>query len=132
MGTTQGDYPERDELLEGMALATHACAWGDREEEEGRSYCGCDLLKVCPEPSPTAKAWAERLLAGIEEANEYGTFHDAIAMADRERDVETLGHYLAMEAMGHGVAWNDSYPDHRLTVPYQESVYYFDCEDYDR
>lgn len=31
-----------------------------------------------------------------------------------------FGHYLAMEAMGHGVSWADDHEPHGLRVPHME------------
>jgi hypothetical protein len=44
------------------------------------------------------------------------------AVCDRDdSDLEYLAHYLAMESMGHGVAYSDDYPDHELkTLCYLE------------
>lgn len=42
---------------------------------------------------------------------------------------EEFGHYLAMEAMGHGVEWSDDHSDHGIDVPYAEDYMVY-VEDY--
>lgn len=123
---------ERDEILEGMARAAFVTHWADEREEEGESFSGQDIMDVAPRKnSEESVEWANNLAPRIEKAN--GKSLDelyALASAANEeggggrttQDAETFGHYLAMQAMGHGVAWDDDIAGGHdlIKIPYSE------------
>ena len=113
-----------EQIKLGMSKAAHGCAWADTEEEYGYSLSGCEILSVMDPVTEEATAWAEELCSEILKRNP-GVNLEAIANGEDE----TLGHYLAMEAMGHGVSWEDSREPHGLSVPDRE-FYYFSRSDY--
>jgi len=82
-------------------------------------------------PSQEAWEWARKLLAGLIIRNSPDIHQPLYEAAAASGELENLGHYLAMEAMGHGVAWSDDHDPHGLDVPDQESIYYYSEEDYE-
>jgi hypothetical protein len=124
-------------VIEGMARAFWVCAWADREEEVGRTYPGQDIDDAAPETPLVAKLEAARFYGRIEA--KYGLDFAVIMrcafIADGFSDdaddrnvwwnaspayLESFGHYLAMQAMGHGVSWFDDHP--KFTVPSRASL----------
>lgn len=111
-----------DEILDGFSRATFVCEWADAYESTGKSLAGTDLFDVAPDTPNEYIVWAETTIKTIE--NQLG-FSLSVAFARAclvpavhtwERqfdsdDAESFGHYLAMQYLGHGVAWSDSHPD---------------------
>lgn len=115
-----GDY-DRD-IFEGMARAMYVSDWANRQEEKGISLRG-ELMDQAPATSPDARAAAKVLTQDFLKANKVKSLTDLYAMAlnagasGRKSDAGTFGHYLAMQAMGHGVSWFDDHPEFPLAVP---------------
>jgi len=131
-----------------MAKAGYATRWADAVDEarrEGRDdelapcLSGTEIMDVLPLPiPPDFIAWAHRQAAKIEAVNSLPlgeAFKRACAAprvnswegradAESETDAAAFGHYLAMQAMGHGVAWEDDHPPHGLTLSYSEAPFY--------
>jgi hypothetical protein len=117
----------QDDIVEAMARALFVSAWADAEEEEGRSFGGgVDLMDVAPKTSAEAKQHAKKLAKQFEQKN--GMSLDELLAKAAEADdasvdseyARDFGHYLAMQAMGHGVSWFDDHKKFPLKVPYTE------------
>jgi hypothetical protein len=118
----------QDDIIEAMARALFVSAWADAEEQEGRSFGGgVDLMDVAPKTSAEAKQHAKKLAKQFEQKN--GMSLDELlakaAEADKDADIDSdyasdFGHYLAMQAMGHGVSWFDDHEKFTLNVPKTE------------
>lgn len=113
-------------FIEGAARALFVQAWGDREEERGRTYPGEDLMDVAPKTPKKAYIAAGKLLGELVAANN-ASVHELIqraAKADHvdedEIDVENFGHYVAMQYVGSGVGWTDDHAAFGLKVPHGE------------
>lgn len=114
-----------DEFLLHAARAFFACAWADMIEENGGTLHG-EIMEQMPDAiDPAATHAARTLMFDMLRAN---GCPDAAAMlakcpdeGNRPYTLETLGHYAAMQAMGHGVGLGDAFGDHDcLTVDYIE------------
>lgn len=138
----------RDKIITAMARAGYAMQWADAVEEaraEGRDdelapcLSGREIMDVLPLPIPADfTQWAHQLCARIEANNALPigeAFRRACAApcahswedkADvlSDKDAVSFGHYLAMQAMGSGVRWSDSHPEHGLKIPYEEAPIY--------
>ncbi len=109
-----------------MARALFVLEWSDREDEAGRNYPGQALEHVAP-PTPREATDAAHNLAGrFEQLNGYGinSLLRQAALADGRPDkippdnyAEDFGHYLAMQALGHGVGWFDDHARFPLRFP---------------
>ena len=107
------------------ARAFFAYAWADAVEENGATLRGEIMDQMPDDIDPAATHAARTLLFDMLRANSCA---DAAAMlakcpdeGDRPHTLETLGHYAAMQAMGHGVGLGDAFGDHEcLRVPYVE------------
>lgn len=108
----------RDAIIESMARTFYVMAWANREEERGRCYPGQDLMDVAPATSRAATRFAARFTRYLEALN-HETIEGAYVRAvhanylarksppDRRCNPDAFGHCIAMEAMGHGVGWDD-------------------------
>lgn len=111
------------DIFESAARALFVSAWGDREEEEGRTYPGEDLMNVAPETPDDARAAAAGLFKSTELVNKkpieqlYQQALDRSGREESERTRDLFGHYLAMEALGHGVGLADEFDKHGVKVP---------------
>ena len=113
------------QILDGMAKAYWADAWASQMEEMQLSghLSGMEIMDVMPQEIP-AKAMeiAKKLYAKIEKDNNI-KLEDFTPPGEEDFDKDLFGHYLAMEAMGHGVGWSDDHEDHGLEIPYVEESY---------
>lgn len=143
--TVHSDSDFRDAFIEGAARAFFVCAYADfvedpEREDDGHDYAsasmGADWADMAPATTPpNAYALAGELWAGLYalngKAGPYTLVLNAEAADGAEIDAEEFGHYLAMEAMGHGVSWFDDHEKFPLEVPHMEcSGYTFDPEAY--
>jgi hypothetical protein len=123
-----------EEIVEGFARALFVMAWAGAMEERGRSreMSGKDLMDLAPATPPFAVAAARICLVELEQLNfptgdersrEEVERQGGNALASyfeeafEDEDPNEFGHYLAMEMLGHGVAWSDSREPHDLKVP---------------
>lgn len=108
-----------EEIKRGMSLAFFASAYADQAEECGQPLRG-EIMNQLPEEVDPAALHATDTLCfqfiGTHDYNEPG-LNDSQKLAilyvkasrldkegaDRELSPELFGHYLAMQAMGHGV-----------------------------
>lgn len=114
-----------NQFLHHAARAFFASAWADQMDEAGVTLRGEILAQLPADTDPSAIHAARTLLHDMLRAN---GAHDAGALlarcpdeGDRPHTLETLGHYAAMQAMGHGVGLGDAFGDYDcLIVPYIE------------
>lgn len=123
----------RDWIIAGMARAMFVSAWGDLEEDQGRSYPGQDLMDVAPETPDYVLIKANECAEAIEKAN-FAPLDALLTLAftaehkgKRDKNIsitewigenaELFGHYLAMEAMGTGVSWSDDHARIHIKIP---------------
>lgn len=117
---------DRSEVVSGAANALWATAWADEMDELGLSshLSGTEITEVMPPIPQEAHVLAEKLIERIETTNAI-SFDTFVLPGFEEGEVfdgDNLGWYLAMESMGHGVAWTDNHAeDHGLKTPYFEN-----------
>jgi len=125
-------------IVDAMARAMYVSGWANREEEACRSHGGEELMDIAPKTSRRTqdKGW---LLCGMfEQANGCSiiTLFLRAMIADglipdfnwESEEFERLydqyakefGHYLAMRAMGTGVAWEDDHKSFEIEYPHYE------------
>ena len=120
----------REQILESAARALFVMAWANAWENSGRStrgWGGQDLMQLAPPTNERAKTIIATWAGKIE--RQHGAPLDVLyerAAAETELEIEQngarhqrpipdrFGHYLAMEAMGHGTTWMDDHADHGL------------------
>ena len=113
------------------ARAFFASAWADAADnaDNGPNLSGREIMEVMPsEIDPAAVHAARTLRMDIERTNgasivELMTRIESMADGDRPATMEFFGHYVAMQAMGHGVGLHDAFgPDvyEMIKVPYVE------------
>jgi hypothetical protein len=123
----------RKMIVDAMARAFFVEAWARNEEEKPkfreRGYGGhghqVDIMDVAPRTNAAANAAAKELAKDIERANGRSLtslYTTAVAQEGhrKEPNPTDFGHYLAMQAMGHGVSWWDDHPKFPMTVPYHD------------
>ena len=113
------------EILLGMARGVWADYWANEQEEAGESFSGQDIYEAAPDAPEWAEKWARKLASSILRLN--GDSLDSLYKKARDvgfpKDRETFGFYLGMQAVGHGVAWDDDVPaghDLKILVPSYE------------
>lgn len=117
------------DIVDQMARTFWVNAWAQSIEEEGGVPAGPgeDLMDAAPPTHWRAylKAWT--YVDELAEANQMtpaGMYRQALvraALRDTEAIREKFGHYVAMEALGHGVSWRDDHPEgHGIEVPLTE------------
>ena len=137
----------RDSFLLGAAKAFFVTAYADYveepEAEDDRSHLarasgGEDWMDCAPALPPNAFALAGELWANLEDSNPHvgcGVYSlaDLARQADHDGiDPEEFGHYLAMQAMGHGVSWFDDHETFNIVIPPMEvSSHSFDSAAYE-
>jgi hypothetical protein len=114
-----------DEFVEGAARAIWVQAWADQMEEAGRKLPSGDLMKAAPATPLSAYVKAGELIGKLECLNRvhWAVLAARAAQAEGEDydpndiDNEEFGHYLAMEALGHGVSWFDDHAEFEVEIP---------------
>lgn len=109
----------RDEIIESMARALFVSAWASSEEEAGRSHGGKELMDIAPRTSKRAEQAAKKLAAEMEKTNgiPIEALYILAALQPGKRygkedpSPHLFGHYMAMQALGHGVSWWDDFPN---------------------
>ena len=119
-------------MVDAMGRALFVSAWADRQEERGKALHG-ELMDLAPRTSTEAKRAALRLEGQFQALNVGGltvllykaakadgmdAYADGFYVSpDYARD---FGHYLAMEALGHGVSWFDDHAKFDIKFPHIE------------
>ena len=108
----------------------HDCPFGQHDKPGG----GEDWMDYMPETVEAARVKARELIEEIEGQNHQlldgiEKFYEGtiVPMDGHMKDPtpEDFGHYLAMQALGHGVSWADDHPDHGLELPL---ISFSDCD----
>lgn len=117
------DTSEQCPIIKGMARCLFILEWSDREDEAGRHYPGQALEHVAP-PTPREATDAAHNLAGrFEQLNGKslvclaGEAAQADGVTATGKFCDDFGHYLAMQALGHGVSWFDDHARFLLRFP---------------
>ncbi len=129
------------EVIEAAARALFVSAWSDacmcgndwescRLEEVDPNVehgsndpgHGCELMVIAPDTPQDALLAGAAFIGALEQAN--GTCIEALAARATQADIDAgnleqgdevdpsdFGHYLAMQGLGHGVAWTDSHAE---------------------
>jgi len=117
------DYDTRDEILAGIARALFVSAYAYAHEEgeiDGpRPGPQEDWMDYAPETPLSAKAAAVDLADQVERLNSETLDALWVQNAHAELDSQQFGHYLAMQALGHGVGLRD-YDIDDVHVPHFE------------
>lgn len=118
-------------IIHHAALAFFACAYADQCEEQGEPLRG-EIMNQLPETPAVAAEAAKDLVRRVVADNPMFADLDSLfahaveaADGDREPTAEHFGHYLAMQAMGHGVGLSDSFGRavyESVRVPYVDGV----------
>lgn len=124
-----------NDILRGMSRAFFASAYADQADEAGQSLQGEIMDQLPADIDPAARDAAKKLYSDFESALQgnsdhvtldgaYVFLHGVSYMpgASNPEQYETFGHYVAMQAMGHGVGLFDyGVPDQlESKVPYLE------------
>ena len=125
------------EFVAAAARAFFVSAWADAVENHGGSFPGgTELMDAAPPTPDIAMLHAARFVGVLECHNKcsLAVMWTRAQEGEGHRKTPTLGdfgHYMATEALGHGVAWTDDHPrvmlpdramgpDVPLDVPYYE------------
>ncbi len=112
-------------VRDAAARAFYVSAWADDAEERGDLPDGGDLMDKAPATPRDATAFATKFIDKVEEAN-HASVADLLvkaAKADGKKPAapteyaRLFGHYIAMQAMGHGVSWWDDHARFELFLP---------------
>lgn len=99
-----------DDILEGMARGVFADQWAMRQEERGRSFSGMDIYDEAPRTPLKAAKWAKQLrekILNMNEAPSLTYLYEIAQSKGYKNDPERFGFHLGMQAVGHGVGWQD-------------------------
>jgi len=99
-------------IIDGIARTLFVDSWANSEAEAGRAYPGEDLMDVAPETTPEAYDAAKLVVQETERINKRPL------VAPEGTDPYEFGFYIAMEILGHGVAWTDDHEPHGYKMPY--------------
>lgn len=118
------------DILNGMAGAIWVTSWASWLEEQDRATqkelgpgSGGNLESVAPPAPESAALAAMDLYTLIERANDqtpaelFQRACEADGCECDEENADLFGHYLAMQAMGHGVSWFDDHKKFPLKFP---------------
>jgi hypothetical protein len=129
-----------NKIIDGMARALFVTSWADEYEENGNRFPPqTEIMDVAPPTPREAYDQAWRLTGMIESLNRMGVYSLFVKalQADKALDEkwsvaeleqaekrwgDEFGHYLAMQAMGHGVSWFDNHENFNLKLPYFEYI----------
>lgn len=116
----------KKEIIEAMAKALFVSAWADKEEEEGRTHNDQGYMDISPATTPEAFWKARELASLIESVNGMSleALYEKAASTEgkhyKEPTSKDFGHYLTMQALGHGVSWFNDHPQFDLKIPHIE------------
>lgn len=118
-------------IEKGMARALFVDTWANEMEEQGRSFRPqADLMDLAPATPAVAIKEAYRLTGQLEASNAQGiltllskaarkdgTSLDEMTESSQAEYAQSFGHYMAMEALGHGVSWFDDHAKFAIDIP---------------
>lgn len=117
-----------EEVLRGMVLGFWLQGWADAMDEAGLPLPHNINEDSSPEPPEALTDFGMKFgqdLSDVNGGRPLWELADDVGVGHHE--LEDFGYYLAMESLGHGVAWSDSHDDHGLKVPSTEV--HFELED---
>ena len=139
----------RNQIVESMARTLYVCAYADfidNAREDGEDVDDLpraprderDWMDCAPETSDKAREVAKRLALAIEgraKATLAELYRDASEECAEQKNicsrgyhtVDLFGHYLAMQALGHGVAWSDNHAP--LTFETPSASFHIGCRE---
>jgi hypothetical protein len=107
----------KEQIREYMAKTFFATAWADYQEQALGEGLQGEIMDQIPDTYPeSAYSAADKLIAGLEKVNGttletiFQTCRDEPGDHHREPDEDEFGYCMAMQAMGHGVGWDDNHP----------------------
>jgi hypothetical protein len=120
----------RETIANAMARAMYVSAWADHQEAMGRRLRG-ELMDQAPATPRRAKDDAFMLIGRFECLNGMDIFallyaaykadgFDPYQYPPDEKYEKEFGHYLAMQALGHGVSWFDDHAKFPIKFPHIE------------
>lgn len=126
----------RHSFIESLARTFWVCAYADWWDNEGddsdpHASNGEDWMNETPDTPDEARHLAHEFCEILAKKNNisidmllYKILNQSYAIPDDYENsfADDFGHYVAMEALGHGVSWEDDHPPHKLKLPYV-SVY---------
>lgn len=122
-------------IIEAAARALFVQAYASQQEElesEGYESANCagsgeDWTDVAPATTPDALDAARELIHDLEQRNNASldTLVSRAINVDGLEDIpdgyySDFGHYVAMQAVGHGVSWFDDHARFELVIPHTE------------
>ena len=114
------------EIERAMTRTFFVTGWSSHHDYQGRE----DPFEVAPKRMPAdVRAFTTKYIKKLEAANglPVAVLFEVAAQAPGKHYVgpttADFGHYVAMEAVGHGVAWTDDHPDIGMKVPDGEWYY---------
>lgn len=117
-------------FVDAVARAYFVDQWARSQEDKGRSFSGQDIMNVAPRTPRRfiGEAWrvvghfecAARMSIHCIIAKVHRTEYGAASGFGDDDFASKLGHYMAMQAMGHGVSWADDHKDLWFKVPHCE------------
>lgn len=108
-----GDDERRNACFHDCPFGTHARPGPHRNWVDFAPPTG-------PEAFEKAKELVRRVEVGRASWLDLGVWFAGSYPNDTYPGSQSFGHYLAMEAMGHGVSWEDDHEPHGLKVPHME------------
>jgi hypothetical protein len=125
------DNRNTEEFAEGAARAVWVQAWADHQEQKGKTLRG-ELMHQAPATPLSAYVWAGELMGRLAELNKSDIHRLSVKAVEadlaRRRDVPfsmvDFGHYMAMQALGHGVSWFDDHAQFAIKIPHMEYDFY--------
>lgn len=125
------------EIADGAARALWVTSYADwveslprAEQRELGPGAGGDWCDVAPKTPATADQAAAQFVARLVQGNQVGNVTELVrkaAAADglrrgvSSRYADSFGHYLAMQALGHGVSWFDDHHEFPINIPSMEA-----------
>jgi hypothetical protein len=107
-------------MLEGILQALWLSAWADAMEEAGERVPHHITMESADPPPASAKKLATLYGRALALSN-HGTLADiyerAVISEGRRVDPVSLGYYLTMEGLGHGVSWWDDHEEFPVKIP---------------
>ncbi len=87
------------------------------DETHRENAQGGELMSYAPETPRGARECATAMVTKIIRHNGLDPWGKVCRRPEVQGDLNGFGHYLSMEALGHGVQWSDSHEDHGLKLP---------------
>lgn len=125
--------PLSAEITDSAARTFYVDAWASEMEAKGEEPWGAgeEIGDYAPTTPRSAERFAKKFIKAVEKANggtKISELYERAATAPgkhlRDPTPNHFGHYLAMQAMGHGVSWLDDHPKSGIKIP--EAHYYYD------